>query len=205
MRWNASNQGAIRSCDLFCWLQSNRGPVVSMPKLIWNNITPPKVQFFSWLAWKGRIKTSEFLHSIGVLRGEAVTHCHFCREEPESLNHVLLLCPFTWKIWSDIIDWWGFHWVCPGSVVALFDWWIGTKIRKKELQIWKALPLAVLWSIWKLRNDCVFNSAQPNSLQLCELTKIRVAIWLKSHSIGNSCSYSIHDFIFNFNQTRRCL
>ncbi|XP_028121359.1 uncharacterized protein LOC114318621 [Camellia sinensis] len=89
----------------------------------------------------------------------------------------------------------------PGSVVDLFVWWSGTKIRKKELQLWNAIPFDATWSIWKLRNDCVFNSAHPNFMELCELIKIRVAIWLKCHSIGNS--YSIHDFVSNLNQIRR--
>ncbi|CAL5355404.1 unnamed protein product [Camellia sinensis] len=203
MSWKASSQGVFKAKDLFYWWQSNRVPDLFMPRFIWNNISPPKVQFFYWLVWKGRVKTSVFLHHIGILRGEDVNQCIFCKSDLETINHVLLLGPFSWKIWSAIIDWWGLFWVCPGSVVDLFDWWLGTKFKKKELQIWKVIPLAVVWSIWKLRNDCVVNSAQLNFLEIIELIKVRIAVWLKNHSYGNT--NSIQDFVSNLNQIRLCI
>ena len=51
---------------------------------------------------------------------------------------------------------------------------------KKERKIWKAVPLAVSWSLWKMRNECVFNASIPYLVELCELMKIKIALWLKS-------------------------
>lgn len=51
---------------------------------------------------------------------------------------------------------------------------------KKERKIWRAIPLVVSWSLWKMRNECVFNAFIPNLVELCELMKIKIALWLKS-------------------------
>ncbi|KAL7193511.1 hypothetical protein ACSBR2_025176 [Camellia fascicularis] len=60
---------------------------------------PPKFPFFCWLAWKNRIKSSEFLHRIGILDSSVSTLCPFCCSESESAVHVLLHFPFF------LVDW----------------------------------------------------------------------------------------------------
>ncbi|XP_028096961.1 uncharacterized protein LOC114296820 [Camellia sinensis] len=74
----------------------------------------------------------------------------------ESINHVLLWCPFVWKVWSIVLNWWGLQWVLPGNVERFLHWWMGFKWRKFEARIWKVIPLAVIWFTWKLINKVVF-------------------------------------------------
>lgn len=50
--------------------------------------------------------------------------------------------------------------------------------------MWKAIPLAVFWSVWKHRNDVIFNMVQPNMEELCDLIKVRVAMWMKAKLVG---------------------
>ncbi|XP_028057000.1 uncharacterized protein LOC114260993 [Camellia sinensis] len=135
------------------WAASSIG-MFSVSSLIWNNVLPPKMQFFGWLMWKHKIKTSVFLQKIGVLTGGVSTLCYFCKEEEESVRHVLLHCPFVWNVWSSLLKWWGLQWVIPDSVAGLLSWWESGKLKKRERKIWKIVPVA-LWSIWKLRNDCL--------------------------------------------------
>lgn len=67
----------------------------STSKSVWIKYIPPKVQFFGWLAWKRRIKTSVFLHRIGILNLSASTLCIFCKAHNETSEHVLLLFPLV--------------------------------------------------------------------------------------------------------------
>lgn len=82
------------------------------------------------------------------------------------------------------------QWVLPGSVESLLQWWNGWKFKKGEFQIWKALPIAIFWFVWKHRNEVIFNKVQPNFEVLCEIIKVRVALWMKSNMVGSD--YSIH-------------
>ncbi|XP_028056259.1 uncharacterized protein LOC114260377 [Camellia sinensis] len=169
------------------------GPVVPVADLIWNNFAPPKVQFFMWLAWLGKVKTSSFLHRIGILSESANLACVFWHDEVETVDHLFLFCPFVWLLWSNIVRWWGLQWVLPGSVSGLLQWWSGCRMKKLEKKIWMVLPLATLWSTWQHRNACVFSGSQPNLADLCKLAKVRLAMWLKASPI--QVEFSINDLV----------
>ncbi|XP_028090713.1 uncharacterized protein LOC114290913 [Camellia sinensis] len=207
LHWKADPSGYFTVSSAYKWCDNSLGTVFKVSDLLWNNVSSPRAQFFGWLAWKGRLKTSSFLQRIRVLSDEANVSCIFCNEEVESVNHVLLLCPFVWKVWSHMLKWWGLQWAQPNTVNCLLDWWAGTKPKKQERVFWKAMPLAVLWSIWKLRNDCIFNDIHPNFEELCEVIKVRVAMWSKD--AGSFCSgYSVIDIVNNLQQrvhSVRCL
>lgn len=129
--------------------------------------------------------------------------CVFCRSELETVNHVFLHCHFIWKLWANLVNWWNYKWVSPGSVEGLLLSWIGTKMKKKMLAVWKALPIAVLWSVWRSRNDCVFNKVQPDWIALEDLIKDRVALRVSSSLKG--FNYSVHDVIYNLSQVCHCV
>lgn len=133
--WKADPVGIFRVEGAVNWCESSNGPTLIIPYLIWHNPSPPKAQFLYWLVWKGRLKTSDYLHRIGILSDEVRIECVFCHAEIESLNHVLLLCPFALKVWYTIIKWWGLQWASPSLVVMLMHWWLGWAYRKREKQL----------------------------------------------------------------------
>lgn len=164
-------------------------------KWLWKNTAPFRVQCFSWMVMLGKLKTGDFLLNIGVIQNPNLVLCKFCGESVESINHSLLLCSPIWNLWCKILMWWGILWVTPLNVEALFLWWRNTKLNPKIRLIWNCIPCATLWSIWKLRNEHIFQDKDICWEELVDLIKIRVAFWVKSK--GNHDGYSVNDFIFN--------
>lgn len=119
------------------------------------------------------------------------------------MNHLLLYCSFAWRVWSHMLSWWDFQGAFPETIDSLLLWWDGVRLNKREKKIWRAIPPIVLWSLWKYRNDCVFNDTSPNLSKLCELVKIRIAIWLKS--VLKEYHLLVQDFISNLKGIRHCL
>ncbi|KAL7224433.1 hypothetical protein ACSBR1_025812 [Camellia fascicularis] len=191
LRWAAGTSGLFSVAFVYKGCELSPISNSRITYFIWKNVSPPKVQLFGWLAWKGRIKTSTYLHRIGVLSSGVDLRCIFYKGEVESVNH---------RIWSRILHWWGIQWVMPGSVSGLLNWCTGIKLKKQEKMIWIATPLAVLWSIWKQRNDSIFNNAQVDLDGLCESIKVRIALWVKFSC--PSIEYSVNDLVHNLQQVR---
>ena len=101
------------------------------------------------------------------------------------------------------MKWWGVQWVIPSSVEGLLQWWAFCWMKKKEQPIWKVIPLAVCWSTWKHRNECVFNGSQPNLDDLCEIVKARITLWGKASPAKGDVS--INDVGFNLQQVQFCI
>ncbi|KAL7215451.1 hypothetical protein ACSBR1_027587 [Camellia fascicularis] len=120
--WSASNSGQFSIASLYKLVVGNLGPTLSVNKLVWLKFIPPKVQVFGWMAWKKRIKTKEFLQRLGILTVNGSNLCNlcvFCKSEFESVNHVLVCCPFVWSVWSHMLNWWGTQGALPGTVDQL--------------------------------------------------------------------------------------
>ncbi|GMP42101.1 hypothetical protein CsSME_00011953 [Camellia sinensis var. sinensis] len=102
-----------------------------------------------------------------------------------------------------MMNWWGVQGALPGSVGEVLQWWAGGAVKMKERLLWNATPLAVLWSLWKLRNECLFKASSPILAKLCEFIKIRIALWVNLNF--KEFHFTINDFVFNFSHIRTCL
>ncbi|KAL7181748.1 hypothetical protein ACSBR1_040615 [Camellia fascicularis] len=202
IRWQRSPTGQFTVAAVRDWLAAHHGPKLLIPTLLWGNVAPPKAYFLGWLIWKGRVKTTDFLQRIGVLSSSVSNVCPFCKAERESFNHIFLLCSGIWESWNDMLLWWDMKWVTPAAVVDLLHWWRGFKYKKIARQLWNLVPMAMLWSIWKMRNDCIFNESIPNLQDLSGIVKWRVALWAKSNL--SDFPYSSHDIVHNLRQILFC-
>lgn len=163
-------------------------------QLIWNCRVPLKVQCFGWMSFLGKLKTGDYLLRIGILHNHHDALCKFCGECIESINHSLLHCNLTWIVWCKVLDWWGIQWVLPPTIPDLLHWWGNHGFKSLAKLAWECIPLTVLWSLWKMRNEFIFQDQPLNWDEIIELIKLRVAFWIKN---SENTDYSINDFLFN--------
>lgn len=198
LRWEACKSNIFYVFSLYK-IATNHGNLSDESErksliLIWKCKAPLKVQCFGWIAFLGKLKTGDHLLRIGILQSHQEALCKFCGECVESINHSLLHCHLVWNIWCKVLGWWGIQWVIPPSFPDLLQWWGYHRFKSLAKVTWECIPLAVLWSLWKMRNEFIFQDCPINWEELFELIKIRVAFWIKNSEFTD---YSINDFLFN--------
>lgn len=162
---------------------------------VWKNICPPKVEVFAWMALQNCIASRSVLSNRGILNINSVL-CPFCFSEAETPDHLLLLCNIAWGVWSAIISWWKMVWAILPTLISLFQFWNGFRFKNLERLCWQATFYAVIWSIWTCRNETIFNNKKWELEEILDLSKSRMAIWIKGKY--NVKDYSVEDF-------KRCL
>lgn len=159
---------------------------------LWKNLSPPKVEIFSWLALQGRVATRSVLARKNMIQEGQLPLCPLCSLVEETSEHLFLHCLSSWHIWSIIMQWWQLVWVCPPSLADLASWWFGNSFRNLERYIWEVTFFATLWSMWLARNDLIFNNVIRSASEVGELVKTRVAMWMKAKF--DIKVYSVEDF-----------
>ena len=179
---------------MYDWWVSKDNASMNLSKFIWNPLAPPRVQCFGWLVCLGRVKTAEVLLNCEFFTMDEAMFC-FCGEELESTDHLFLHCRRVWKIWSACLKWWGVCWVAPKSIYEVLMWWRDVRSSKLAGIVWKLIPLAVLWTVWRWRNGLIFNNVQPQWELAMDVVVRRTAIWAKNHA--GLKEYSLHDLMVN--------
>lgn len=90
----------------------------------------------------------------------------------ESANHLFLHCSLALKVWDCVMSWLGFMFLTPPNLFVLWDCWDGVssnkKIRKGLRMIWHA----VVRSLWRARNDRIFNNLMRAAEEVVEDVKV---------------------------------
>ena len=73
-------------------------PPLDFPsRSIWNPIVPPKLSFFTWEAYEGKVLTLDQLKKRGFT---LANRCFLCEEEKETIDHMLIHCPTARILWD---------------------------------------------------------------------------------------------------------
>jgi hypothetical protein len=100
------------------------------------------VVVFSWQALLGRLPTRVNLAKRGVISSGGQVNYPCCLEDRETEDHLFLLCPFAWKIWTEVYKWFELVEVLPNIIGALF---IGffccfkKKAHNEIVMLWQAV------------------------------------------------------------------
>lgn len=116
---------------------------------IWTLKLSIKVYFFSWLATIGVILTAKNLRKRKVV---CHSWCYMWKEVYRDVDHLLLHCRLTMRLWWDKLRWF----VAPWGM--MFSWKSGK--RKRRLRAWNVVPLALMWVNWRERKKRAFEGVE---------------------------------------------
>lgn len=107
---------------------------------------PPRVIAFGWRAILGAILAMGNLRHRRVI---IVNACLMCLTEEESIDHLLLNCSISQRLWKAIFSW--FHVASPlsQSFSSLFQFWRFGVGPRRGRSMWNLCFLANIWTIWR--------------------------------------------------------
>lgn len=161
---------------------------------LWKGLIPPRVEIFTWLAILGKINTKVKLASMGIISPDE-TSCILCQESRENVDHLLLHCTFTKKIWWWWLELWNLQWVFPSTIGEAFDQWGSFGPSPFFKKVWRAMFSIIIWSIWKERNSRIFHNISCSLTQVQDLILTRLSWWIKGW--GTPFPYSCDEIIRN--------
>ena len=139
---------------------SSHLPALDLWKRLWKAKATPKVLHFVWKACHNILPTKE---SLFKRKCAPYPNCPICEQGPETVEHLLLLCPWTRPVWF------GSHLnLSPSSSpITTFDSWLHNTMNhlNQHPNSWEEATSTLLylcWYIWKSRNEWTFEHVQVN-------------------------------------------
>ncbi|XP_071683190.1 uncharacterized protein [Lolium perenne] len=141
------------SAPRFCTRQayrllSSKHPLDSSSSISWALRLPSKVKLFAYLA------DIDHLSSRANLFTKSCASSAGCTAYPSTARHLFFDCPVSARIWRRLD---------VPILAGLFSVWDLPAPFPLTLDIWRAGVVVTLWSIWKARNDLVFNAKSSTS------------------------------------------
>ena len=134
----------------------NFGGIVSAIKDdIWKIRVPPNIHVFLWLIY---YNTSLTRDNLAKRRHVNDMSCVFC-SEPETIQHLFFDCIVARHAWEVVAD--SFNISAPESFELLSSFWK----RRKYCEALNIVTAATLWSLWRFRNDFVFQGRRWRSIR----------------------------------------
>lgn len=126
---------------------------------IWKAHIPPKWRFFLWNVCQNALPTKENLAKRNIIYQP---ECPICYSEVETTEHIFTRCPWTEQIWTNP----RLFGLNQRPFAQRMDKWIYETVEGVGSNFTLETLAAVLWCIWKSRNNAVFRGAIPSAADL---------------------------------------
>jgi hypothetical protein len=184
--WNLTRSGCFSVKSMYLDLMN--GNTTYLRKYIWKIKVPLKIKIFMWFLHRKVILTKDNL----VKRSwQGCKSCSFCHKD-ETIQHLFFDCSFAKIVWRIIHMTFGIS--PPTTVSNLFGNWLAN-IPKKELMQVRVGVCAILWAMWNVRNDFIFNKPKkPSFLQVIPMATHWIRMWSflqpveERHAMDSGCN-----------------
>ncbi|GMI86868.1 hypothetical protein like AT4G29090 [Hibiscus trionum] len=190
--WKATGDGIYTARSCYKILNQQPESIFPWVKVVWSGLAPPRVEFFLWQATLNKIPVRALLIHKGMSH-DFDTKCPFCLSSAETTSHLFLHCKFTWSLWIYLFSFWKIHVVMPADITALLFIWTELLPWASSNVLWPYLPPAVIWTIWLMRNETVFQKKPPDLCNLKFLARFRLVSWFKANN--PDCKLSFDDIM----------
>ncbi|KAH1243657.1 putative ribonuclease H protein [Glycine max] len=133
---------------------------------LWSIKVPSKVIVFAWRLLRDRLPTRLNLQRRQVQLTDI--SCPFCIIKEEDAAHLFLHCSKIQPLWWETMSWPNLKGAIPLTPKQHFQQFIDIQVDGARLKRWQCWWMALMWSIWKLRNSIVFSNAAFNANKLFE-------------------------------------
>jgi hypothetical protein len=185
---------SVRS--LYCFLAGIIIPPISLDPdrvrdlgCLWKSLAPSKVIVFSWQLLLGRLPTLDNLEKRGVVGDGLDSFCVLCLMELECADHLFGWCAFASTLWDKVFHWFDWGGAVPRDPRHIFQKFNSGTTNGKRLKGLLAVWHAVVWAIWRARNDLIFNSLVPVLEDIFHGIKMHSWKWLCGKKKGLCCSF----------------
>ena len=153
--WRFSSNGVYNSQSLYRIINF-RGVIPVHVSAVWSLKIPPRVHFFLWLLAKNKVLTRDNLSLRRKVEDES---CLFCNEK-ESVFHLFFDCVVAKQILVYISECFGFN--VGMNFESIGNMWLS----RKKFIVHNILTSAVLWGLWKLRNELCFQNMSWRDIRI---------------------------------------
>ena len=184
MVWKGESKGVF-FVKVFYSLLETGGSIIFPLKIVWNPWIPSKVSFFTQEVCWGKVLTLDELQRRGCILA-----CALCKEELESVDHILLHFDKARLLWQLVFSVFGVQWVISESVRETLLGWHGSFIERRHIKAWGAAP-CIFWMTWKERNDRYFDGEELSNQRLKSLFLNSFSMWVRVY-IGGGYTHLIN-------------
>ncbi|XP_078163518.1 uncharacterized protein LOC144558548 [Carex rostrata] len=147
---------------------------------VWHARAPSKVKFFTYLMLQERTLTRDVLARRGI---PCQLQCEMCRQgQQETGLHLMYTCTYADQVWRTIEGKRGIK-MRQGSTSIQETWSQSWNIVRSQGLLskseWVVRKMAVLWGIWRQRNEQIFRGKSLPSNILAERVWEEGELWLK--------------------------
>ena len=106
----------------------------------------------------------------------------------ETTDHLLLHCSVAADLWSWVFHSFGVQWVISGTVDSLLSsWW--NRLRRHSSAIWNMVPICLMWTTWKERNNRTFEDVSHSDRQILENFTSTLFEWSRTWGCTTTSSF----------------